>query len=85
MYAILKVAEFYDGDTHMIPMIDDHNRLRLWPKKADAEMAIAKYERSDRADYGCPELAHNQASAWIYLVRRVDPARHIWRGANLPD
>lgn len=85
MYAILKSAEFYGPETVVAPVTDDRNRVITHKTRKAAQEYVDGMQVADRAEYGCPILEHNQASAWAYIVRRLPSGRAMWRGAYLPD
>ena len=83
MYAILKSAEFYGPRTIAEPLVDERCRLIQFHTRAEAAAAAREMAAADVAQYGCPVLGHNQASAWAYTVRRVPAGQATWRGAWL--
>ena len=79
MYAIIRSAEFYNQPRDIV-RVDGFAAT-----KAEAESWAARAEASSRKGYGCQVLGHNQASGWSWKVRRVNTARHTYRGEQIPN
>ena len=77
MYAIVGKTDYYGPKTQTRVVAFSTSRAAL-------ESHIARIERAMRFDYGCVMLAHNQASAESYEIRRCVAGRS-YRGEIVPD